>query len=117
MSAPLPHLATSWLCPSTGDAYFVLANSAGEIQLVKVGNVKGMVVVNQLKSGSYLGRLWGSLGGRIPGVGAAMTGGGSGGEAPEAPTGLTIQVSFGCWFVSLPQTKFYICAFFLGHER
>ncbi len=55
--------------------------------------VQGMVVVTQLKSGSYLGRLWGSFGGRIlggtgPGAGKA----GSTGEAPEAPTGLTIQV-------------------------
>ncbi len=41
-----------------------------------------MVVVNQLRCGSYLGRLWGSIGGKILGAG----------DGSEAPTGLSIQV-------------------------
>eukprot|EP00095_Tigriopus_kingsejongensis_P000570 snap_masked-scaffold372_size192401-processed-gene-0.15 protein:Tk00570 transcript:snap_masked-scaffold372_size192401-processed-gene-0.15-mRNA-1 annotation:"nuclear pore complex protein nup160-like protein" len=62
--APMPHLAASHL--TAGDeAIFVLANAMGHIQVVKLGNVKGMVTVNPLKCGSYLGRLWGNLGGML----------------------------------------------------
>lgn len=60
----MPHLAASHLTQND-EAVFALANAVGHILVVKLGNVKGMVTVNPLKSGSYLGRLWGNLGGML----------------------------------------------------
>jgi nuclear pore complex protein Nup160 len=42
-----------------------LANPAGGITLVKLGNIKGIVTVHNLSSSSYLGRLWGNIGGML----------------------------------------------------
>ncbi len=80
LSAPLPNLAACWLSPSD-EAMFLLSNSSGEIQLVQLANLKGLVTVQQLKSGSYLGRLWGNL----------MS---KGDASAEAPASLTIQELF-----------------------
>lgn len=33
--------------------------------MVKLSNIKGMVSINQLKIGSYLGRIWGNIGGML----------------------------------------------------
>jgi len=41
----------------------VVSNGAGKTQLIKMSELKGLVTTTQLKSGSYLGRLWGSLAG------------------------------------------------------
>ena len=49
--------------------------------MVRLGNVKGMASVTQLKTGSYLGRLWGSISGKSTG--------GSG--ASEAASDLLVQ--------------------------
>lgn len=58
----MPHLAASYLTPSE-EAIFALSNSVGQITLIRMDSVKGLVSTNELKSGSYLGRLWGNLGG------------------------------------------------------
>ena len=76
----MPELAASWLSQSD-EAVFALANASAEIQVVRLGNLKGMASVSQLKTGSYLGRLWGSLSGKA----------GAGGGAGEAATGLLVQ--------------------------
>ncbi len=77
----MPHLAATYLT-SSDEAIFALANSAGQIQIVKLGNVRGMTSVNQLQSGSYLGRLWDNIGGMVMARGA---------EGSDAPTSLTIH--------------------------
>lgn len=61
-TCPLPHAGATWL-DSDDEALFALANATGSITLIKLGNLKGIVTSNPLKSASYLGRLWGNLGG------------------------------------------------------
>ena len=73
-SAPLPHAASTWL-DSDDEALFALANPTGLITLIKFGNMKGIVTSNPLKSASYLGRLWGNLGGMLSRGGPASDGG------------------------------------------
>ena len=70
----MPHLAATWLNASD-EGIFALSNSAGQITIVKLSNLKGMVTVNQLKMGSYLGRMWGMLASSSSGEGseAAMS--------------------------------------------
>ena len=64
-TSPLPHTAATWL-DTDDEAMFALANSAGNITLIKLGNLKGIVTSNSLKSSSYLlGRLWGNFGGML----------------------------------------------------
>ena len=62
--APLPHTAASWL-DTDEEAIFALANPNDGITLVKLGSMKGIVTVHELKSSSYLGRLWDNLGGML----------------------------------------------------
>ena len=62
--APLPHAAATWL-DSDDEALFALANPSGLITLIKLSNLKGIVTSNPLKSASYLGRLWGNIGGML----------------------------------------------------
>ncbi len=64
-TAPMPHLAASYYSVNLDEAHFVLANTLGSIYLVKMGNLKDMVTVSSLKTGSYLGRLLGNFGGMI----------------------------------------------------
>ena len=60
-TSPLPHTAATWL-DADDEAMFALANSAGIISLVKLGNLQGIVTSSSLKSSSYLlGRLWGNV--------------------------------------------------------
>lgn len=98
----MPHLSASYYSPNSDDAYFVLANSEGNLTAVKLGNLKGYVTVNPLKSGSsYFGRFLGNWGGILGGGGTgggghsgAGTGGSGGkaggGEASEAVMSLEI---------------------------
>jgi len=82
-----------------------VANAAGETQVIKMGQLKGLITTARLKSGSYLGRLWGSIAGGW-GVGGSGAGGARSGNAtgsagsgfsakdnvsPEAPVSLVVQ--------------------------
>ena len=63
-AGPLPHTSASWL-DADDEAIFALASPVGGITLVKLGNMKGIVTVNNLKCSSYLGRLWDNIGGML----------------------------------------------------
>ena len=83
-TSPLPHTAATWL-DTDDEAMFALANSAGNINLIKLGNLRDIVTTTSLKSSSYLlGRLWGNFGGILSRGGSAA---GSGGSAIGASSG------------------------------
>ena len=86
-TAPLPHLSASYYSPNSDDSFVVLANSVGNLNVVKLGNLKGYVTVNALKSGSYFGRLLGCTGGILGGGGGSGASGGSGGGSGGAGSG------------------------------
>jgi len=88
ISAPLPHAAATWL-DSDDEALFALANPTGLITLIKLGNLKGIVTSNPLKSASYLGRLWGNLGGML-----TRTGPSEGGDAAMSLVKLMFSQAF-----------------------
>ena len=77
------------------------ANSAGNITLIKLGNLKGIVTSNSLKSSSYLlGRLWApfggmlsrnSTGGSTSGIGTSGFGAANDGVSAEAAVSLAIH--------------------------
>ena len=92
-TTPMPHLAASYYSVHLDEAYFTLANSLGNVFIVKMGNLKGMVSVNTLKTGSYLGRLLGNFGGILSRGGDAGAGssGGAGGVAAEAVVSLVVH--------------------------
>ena len=92
-TTPMPHLAASYYSVHLDEAYFTLANSLGNVFIVKMGNLKGMVSVNALKTGSYLGRLLGNFGGILSRGGDAggSTSGGGGGVAAEAVVSLAVH--------------------------
>ena len=60
----MPHTSASWL-DADDEAIFALASPVGGITLVKLGNMKGIVTVNTLKSSSYFGRFWDNFGGML----------------------------------------------------
>ncbi|GAB6031618.1 hypothetical protein CHUAL_009380 [Chamberlinius hualienensis] len=55
-----PHTSSCWLSLETGDAYFALANDAGNILLVQLPppNTSGNVTVKDLKQTSVMQRVW-----------------------------------------------------------
>ena len=99
-TTPLPHTAATWL-DTDDEAMFALANSAGNITLIKLGNLKGIVTSNSLKSSSYLlGRLWApfggmlsrnSTGGSTSGIGTSGFGAANDGVSAEAAVSLAIH--------------------------
>lgn len=84
-TSPLPVNSASWL-GSDDEAMFALANPAGNITLVKLGNLNGIVTVHPLKSASYLGRLWGNIGGML-----SSSRGGGPAEGADAAMSLVIH--------------------------
>jgi nuclear pore complex protein Nup160 len=91
-------LAASFYSAHLDESYFTLSNSLGSVYIVKMGNLKGMVTVNSLKTGSYLGRLLGNFGGMLArGAGgggsdaSSTSASGSGGAAAEAAVSLAIH--------------------------
>lgn len=86
----MPHIASSYFSPVTEDCYFVLANPVGQVVVVKMGTLAGLVAINNLKVGSYFGRLLGSIGGVLT-RGGDPAAGGSGGTQAEAAVSLAIH--------------------------
>ena len=88
----MPHLAASYYSVHLDESYFTLANSLGNVFIVKMGNLKGMVSVNPLKTGSYLGRLLGNFGGMLSRGGDGSIGSsGASGLAAEATVSLAVH--------------------------
>ncbi|XP_040564442.1 nuclear pore complex protein Nup160 [Lepeophtheirus salmonis] len=59
-TGPLPSSSASFHTLQD-ESIFVLANPSGQMTLVRLGNMPGIVSVNSIKSTSYLGRLLGTL--------------------------------------------------------
>ena len=94
-TSPLPHTSATWL-DADDEAMFALANAAGNITLIKLGNLKGIVTSNSLKSSSYLlGRLFGNFGSILSrgssGGNASGTGASGEGVSAEAAVSLAIH--------------------------
>ena len=93
-TSPLPHTAATWL-DTDEEAMFALANGAGNITLIKLGNLKGIVTSNSLKSSSYLlGRLFGNFGNILSrgSSGASSTSAGPSGEGVSAEAAVSLAI-------------------------
>ena len=93
-TSPLPHTAATWL-DTDEEAMFALANGAGNITLIKLGNLKGIVTSNSLKSSSYLlGRLFGNFGNILSrgSSGASSTSTGASGEGVSAEAAVSLAI-------------------------
>lgn len=116
--APLPHNAATWL-DADDEAMFALANAAGNITLIKMGNMRGIVTSNSLKSSSYLlGRLWGNFGSilsRGGGASSSGSGGGVGGLSSGFDSGVSSEAAVSMIIHSI-QSEVYVFALCKDHK-
>ena len=111
-TSPLPHTAATWL-DTDDEAMFALANSAGNINLIKLGNLRGIVTSTSLKSSSYLlGRLWGNFLSRGGAGGGSASGTSSFGTSGE---GVSLEAAC-CLAIHPIQSDVYVFALCRDHK-